>query len=152
MITKEEVLDVQRQWSDGLLKIVEKHRNNEDFKSEASAFIGKLYAYDDGEVLFKPTLASDVQFRLNKASALSYFVAGNPSFSEDKGFALKGWNSVRWENSAIKLEENFAFAMGNYYFRNSDGEIKVEFSFAYKKDNNGKLNIILHDSHFPYQK
>ena len=42
--------------------------------------------------------------------------------------------------------------MGNYYFGNSDGEIKVEFSFAYKKDNNGKLKIILHDSHFPYQK
>ena len=152
MITKEEVLDVQRQWSDGLLKIVEKHRNNEDFKSEASAFIDKIYAYDDGKVLFKPTLAADVQFRLNKASALSYFVAGDPNFSEDKGFALKGWNSIRWENSAIKLEENFAFAMGNYYFGNSDGEIKVEFSFAYKKDNNGNLNIILHDSHFPYQK
>lgn len=152
MITKEEVLDVQKQWSDGLLKIVAKHQNNEDFTSEASGFIDELYAYSYGEVLFKPTLATDVQFRLNKAAALSYFVAGNPGFSEDKGFALKGWTNVRWENSAIKLEENFAFAMGNYYFGNSDEEIKVEFSFAYKKDNNGKLKIILHDSHFPYQK
>ena len=91
MITKEEVLDVQKQWSGGLLKIVEKHQNNEDFTSEASGFIDELYAYSYGEVLFKPTLATDVQFRLNKAAALSYFVAGNPGFSEDKGFALKGW-------------------------------------------------------------
>ena len=29
MITKEEVLDVQKQWSDGLLKIVAKHQNKE---------------------------------------------------------------------------------------------------------------------------
>ena len=42
--------------------------------------------------------------------------------------------------------------MGNYYFGNSDEEIKVEFSFAFKKDIKGKLKIILHDSHFPYQK
>ncbi len=152
MITKQEVLDVQKKWSDGLLKIVAKHQNNEDYLSEASSFIDKLYAYDLGEVLFKPTLATDVQFRLNKEAALSYFVAGNPDFYEDKGFALKGWANVRWENSAIKLEKDIAFAMGNYYFENKDGEIKVEFSFAYKKETNGMLKIILHDSHFPYQK
>jgi hypothetical protein len=152
MITKEEVLDVQKQWSDGLLKIVKKHQNNADYSSEASGFIDDLYAYDSGEVLFKPTLATGVQFRLSKEAALSYFVAGNPDFSEDKGFALKGWTNVRWENSAIKHEENIAFAMGNYYFKNKDGELKVEFSFAYKKDINGMLKIILHDSHFPYQK
>ena len=35
MITKEEVLDVQKQWSDGLLKIVAKHQNNEDFISKS---------------------------------------------------------------------------------------------------------------------
>ena len=41
--------------------------------------------------------------------------------------------------------------MGNYYFTNNEGTIKVEFSFVYKKDNNGDLRIILHDSHLPYQ-
>jgi hypothetical protein len=45
-----------------------------------------------------------------------------------------------------------AVAMGNYYFTPVDGgnEVKVEYSFAYTRDNNGKLKIILHDSHLPY--
>ena len=151
MITKQEVLKAQKKWSDGLLKIVEKHQNNKDYTLEASNFIDEVYAYNSGKVLFKPTLATDVQFRLNKVAALSYFVGGNPNFKEDKGFALKVWTAVRWENSAIKLEGDIAFAMGNYYFKNKDGELKVEFSFSYKKVGN-YLKIILHDSHFPFKK
>ncbi|MFQ3332789.1 MAG: hypothetical protein ACI84S_000010 [Thalassomonas sp.] len=151
MITKQEVLKAQKKWSDGLLKIVEKHQNNKDYTLEASNFIDEVYAYNSGEVLFKPTLATDVQFRLNKVAALSYFVGGNSDFKEDKGFALKGWTAVRWENSAIKLEGDIAFAMGNYYFKNKDRELKVEFSFSYKKEGN-YLKIILHDSHFPFKK
>lgn len=151
MITKQEVLKAQKKWSDGLLKIVEKHQNNKDYTLEASNFINEVYAYNSGEVLFKPTLATDVQFRLNKVAALSYFVGGNSDFKEDKGFALKGWTAVRWENSAIKLEGDIAFAMGNYYFKNKDRELKVEFSFSYKKEGN-YLKIILHDSHFPFKK
>tara|TARA_B110000914_G_C15480394_1_gene455379 strand:+ start:871 stop:1326 length:456 start_codon:yes stop_codon:yes gene_type:complete len=151
MIIKQEVLKAQKKWSDGLLKIVEKHQNNKDYTLEASNFIDEVYAYNSGEVLFKPTLATDVQFRLNKVAALSYFVGGNSDFKEDKGFALKGWTAVRWENSAIKLEGDIAFAMGNYYFKNKDRELKVEFSFSYKKEGN-YLKIILHDSHFPFKK
>ncbi|MAW21729.1 MAG: phosphoribosyl-AMP cyclohydrolase [Flavobacteriales bacterium] len=152
MITKEEVLDIQKQWSDGLLKIVSKHQENKDYIIEASNFIDRLYAYDSSKVLFKPTLASDIQFRKTKESALSYFIAGNSNFREDDGFALKGWESVRWENTGIQVFDNIAIAMGNYYFKNADGNLKVEFSFVYKKDDCGSIKIILHDSHLPYQK
>ena len=152
MITKEEVLDIQKQWSDGFLKIVTKHQENQDYTTEASNFIDKLYAYDSFEVLFKPTLASDAQFRNTKESALSYFIGANSKFIEDNGFALKGWKSVRWENAGVQLFGNIAIAMGNYYFKNDDGELKVEFSFVYKKDACGNIRIILHDSHLPYQK
>ena len=103
MITKEEVLDIQKQWSDGLLKIVAKHQENQDYRTEASNFIDKLYAYDSFKVLFKPTLASDTQFRDTKESALSYFIGANFNFREDKGFALKGWESVSWENAGIQI-------------------------------------------------
>ena len=43
-------------------------------------------------------------------------------------------------------------AMGNYYFTPAKGgdDVKVEYSFAYTKDKDGKLKIILHDSHLPY--
>mgnify|MGYP001029650072 FL=1 len=41
--------------------------------------------------------------------------------------------------------------MGNYFFTNNDGTIMVEFSFVYRKDDQGNLKIILHDSHLPFQ-
>ena len=34
-------------------------------------FIDNMYGYDLGDVMFKPTLASDIQFRLTKEAALS---------------------------------------------------------------------------------
>tara|TARA_B100000902_G_C27290925_1_gene907091 strand:- start:958 stop:1416 length:459 start_codon:yes stop_codon:yes gene_type:complete len=151
MITKEDVLSIQKKWSNGLLEIVNQHQNNLDFSSCASEFIDRLYDYQNTEVLFKPTLAIEIQFRDSKDAALSYFIGNNSNFSEDNGFALKGWSNVKWENSGIQLFENIAIAMGNYYFTNNEGTIKVEFSFVYKKDNNGDLKIILHDSHLPYQ-
>ena len=151
MITKEDVLSIQKKWSDGLLDIVNQHQNNLDFTSCASEFIDRLYDYQNTEVLFKPTLAKEIQFRNSKDAALSYFIGNNSNFPEDNGFALKGWSNVKWENSGIQLFENIAIAMGNYYFTNNEGTIKVEFSFVYKRDNNGDLRIILHDSHLPYQ-
>ena len=151
MITKEDVVSIQKKWSDGLLDIVNQHQNNLDFTSCASEFIDCLYDYQNTEVLFKPTLAKEIQFRNSKDAALSYFIGNNSNFSEDNGFALKGWSNVKWENSGIQLFENIAIAMGNYYFTNNEGTIKVEFSFVYKRDNNGDLRIILHDSHLPYQ-
>ena len=152
MILKKDVIDAQRAWSDGLLRIGEKHQNNEDYISETNIFLDKLYAYDLGEVLFKPTLASDIQFRLTREAAVSYFIGDNSNFLEDTGFALKRWQHIIWENSAIKIEGHIAIAMGNYYFFDGQQKLKVEFSFVYKRIEDGTLKIILHDSHLPYEK
>ena len=151
MITKEDVISVQKKWSNGLLEIVNKHQNNLDFISCASEFIDRLYDYQNGDVLFKPTLAREIPFRNSKEGALSYFVSNNENFPEDKGFALKNWTNIRWENSGIQVFENLAIAMGNYYFTNAGGITMVEYSFVYKKNSDGDLKIILHDSHLPYQ-
>jgi hypothetical protein len=152
MITKYDVISAQKEWSDGILRINNKYIENEDYVGETNRFIDRIYAFDSGEVLFKPTLASEVQFRLTKEAALSYFIAGDEQYPEDSGFALKGWVDVVWENKAIKIEDDIAIAMGNYYFINESEKLKVEFSFVYKRFQNGLLKIILHDSHFPYQK
>ena len=151
MITKEEVLSVQKQWSDGLLNIGRLYSEKGDCNQEATNYLSELYGFHIGEVLFKPTLASVQQFRLTKEAALSYFIGGNSNFDEDSGFALLGWKAVRFENIGIKIEGNIAIAMGNYFFqKEDDSEVKVEYTFVYKKDDSGKLYIILHDSHFPY--
>jgi hypothetical protein len=152
MITEKEVISAQKHWSDGLIKISNNHKNNLDYISQAIKHIDTLYDYAGGKVLFKPTLARNIQFRNTKEGALSYFVANNDDFPEDNGFALKGWTDVRWENSGIQIFDNIAIAMGNYFFTNNDGTIMVEFSFVYRKDDQGNLKIILHDSHLPFQK
>ena len=151
MITKEEVLSEQKKWSDGLLNLGKLYNERADYKQASANYLSELYSFHTGEVLFKPTLASVQQFRLTKEAALSYFIGGNSNFNEDSGFALLGWKAVRFENIGIKIEGNIAIAMGNYFFKKEDkSELKVEYTFVYKKDDSGKLYIILHDSHFPY--
>ncbi len=124
-----------------------------DYITAATNHINQFYNYQEGSVLFKPTLASEKQFRTDFTGALSYFVAGNENYHEDHGFAIKPWSAVRWENVGTKIFGDLALAMGNYYFTPAKGgdEVKVEYSFVYKKDKEGKLKIVLHDSHLPYK-
>jgi len=151
MITKEEVLSMQKQWSVGLLDIGKLYSESADYKQAAVNYLSELYGFQMGEVFFKPTLASVQQFRLTREDALSYFIGGNSNFDEDSGFALLGWKAIRFENIGIKIEGNIAIAMGNYFFqKENESEVKVEYTFVYKQEDYGKLYIILHDSHFPY--
>ena len=150
MIKKEQVLNFQKE---GMVSFILESifSNNGDYVNEAKLFINKFYAYSLESVLFKPTLASNSQFRLNKISALSYFVGGNSNFSEDGGFAIKGWTKIKWENAGVNILGDCAIAMGNYFFKDKNNdELKVEFSIVLKNIN-GKLMLILHDSHLPYQ-
>jgi hypothetical protein len=102
-------------------------------------------------VLFKPTLAAEEQFRPTFDKALSYFVASNNACPEDKGFAIKGWTKVKFENADIITEGSVGMAMGNYFFTKPDGDVsKVEYSFGYMLDNDGNARIILHHSSMPY--
>lgn len=151
-ITEKEVLDAQKAWGEGIVKIGKVYSEKGDYKTAAKEHINNFYNYQEGSVLFKPTLAKEMQFRNDFAGALSYFVAGNKEYAEDKGFAIRPWSAVRWESNGIKIDGNMAIAMGNYFFTPAKGgdEVKVEYSFAYKKDKNGKLKIILHGSHLPY--
>ncbi len=152
MIREEDVIEFQNKWANGIIGISKTFTNHGDYVNEARKFISNLYAYDSEKVLFKPTLAADTQFRLDKVSALSYFVGGNPDFIEDSGFAIKGWDSIKWENAGVIIINDCALCMGNYYFgMNNERDLKVEYSIVVKLIE-GVLKIILHDSHFPYQK
>ncbi|BDD02954.1 phosphoribosyl-AMP cyclohydrolase [Aureibacter tunicatorum] len=150
MITKENVLAAQDSWGSAIVEIGS-HKGKETLTDVTSNIIDRLYAYELGTVLFKPTKAAEIQFRPTKESALSYFIGGNSNFPEDGGFAIQPWTAVRFENSDIILEENRAIAMGNYFFTDLDGGVtKVEYTFGYKKDGNGNLKIDLHHSSLPY--
>jgi hypothetical protein len=150
-MTKEEILKAQEKWAEGIISIGAEYSNKGDYVKAAQTLIDQLYAYDISPVLFKPTKAREKPFRKAKQEALSYFVASNNECSEDKGFALRPWKSVRFENDNFVVLENTGLAMGNYFFTDFDGgEIKVEYSFSYILDAQGKLLINLHHSSLPF--
>jgi len=152
MITKQEIIKVQENWGDGIIKIGSLLNDRKVCEKETDLLIDTLYAFELGVVLFKPTKAADNQFRLTRDGARSYFIGGNGDYPEDHGFALQPWTNVRFVNAATILEENRALAMGNYYFTDKVGnEVKVEFTFGYIKDQNGNLKIDLHHSSLPYK-
>tara|TARA_B100001778_G_scaffold233672_2_gene194655 strand:+ start:910 stop:1380 length:471 start_codon:yes stop_codon:yes gene_type:complete len=150
MVTVTEVESAQKAWGEGIVAIAHAHSTGGDYVSIARHHVESLYAYGLTEVLFKPTMAAVEQFRPNFESALSYFVASNNECPEDKGFAIKGWTKVRFENADIILNDATALAMGNYFFTSPEGdELKVEFTFGYMVDVSGNLRIQLHHSSMP---
>lgn len=148
-ITTEEVEAAQKAWGEGIVKISATHTAGGDYKKAAKKHLDTLYNYDNGMVLFKPTLAAEDQFRGTYDEALSYFVKGMRA--EDSGFAIKGWTNVRFENEGIVTDDDNAMAMGNYYFTGADGSItKVEYTFGYVRGPDGKLKINTHHSSMPF--
>ena len=150
MISKKEIYLYQEKWANGIVSIGKLKDDYVQCKKKTLKFISNLYGFENGTVQFKPTKASDNQFRNNIESALSYFIGGNGSFIEDTGFATNPWSRVEFKNESINIIENIATAMGNYFFTDIKGNtIKVEYSFVYKKIGDS-LKIILHHSSLPY--
>ncbi|MEM8976071.1 MAG: phosphoribosyl-AMP cyclohydrolase [Pseudomonadota bacterium] len=148
-MSEQAVIDAQQAWGEGIVAISKAHTDGSDFSARATDHINTLYAYGDTDVMFKPTLAAEDQFRETFDEALSYFVGTEGS--EDSGFAIKGWTNVRWENNGIFVSDDSAMAMGNYFFTGPDGgETKVEYTFGYVMDDSGRVKINLHHSSLPY--
>lgn len=150
-ITEEEILEAQQTWGSAIVEIGEAYSEEEDYRAVAEQTVDALYGYAEGPVLFKPTKASEKQFRLTREEAVSYFVTG--AVPEDHGFAIQPWSAVRFENAGFVIDGDSAIAMGNYHFTdaNTGEEAKVEFTFGYFRDGQGRLRINLHHSSFPYE-
>src|ERR1700674_2882190 len=146
-ITDDDVNAAQRAWCDALVTMGQVYSEGGEYKAVASLLIDELYDYQDGTVFFKPTLAFGANaFRSTKEGALSYFIAGNPNFPEDTGFALKRWVKVRYDNNAaengIQIHGDIAITMGNFYLTNSEGdEIMVEKTLVFRRCSDGKLRL-----------
>ncbi|MBX7484089.1 phosphoribosyl-AMP cyclohydrolase [Qipengyuania qiaonensis] len=152
-ISEQEVITAQEAWGNGIIEIGRVYSEGGDYRKAAADHIAKFYAYDLSLVLFKPTLAAVEQFRPTFDGALSYFVGGNPSYPEDKGFAITPWSKVRWQNAGITNNAcNMAVAMGNYWFTPAAGgeETKVEYTIGYVKDADNSLRMVVHKSTIPY--
>ncbi len=147
-ITQEDVEAAQKMWGEAVVAIGEAGDEAEKVAKNAAR---TAYAFDLGPIQFKPTLASEQPFRPDMEGALSYFIGGNEEYTEDKGFALKPWSNVRFDNHVIKKQGNIAIAMGHYFFTGPNGEeTKVEYTKGYVKTPDNRVLIFLQDSSLPY--
>lgn len=150
-ITADEIRKAQETWGAGIVAIGKAYTDGGDYVKAAENHLDILYAFEEGPVLFKPTKAAETQFRPNRESALSYFVGGNDKYKEDHGFAIHPWINVRFENEALHIHGDYAVAMGNYFFTETNGNaVKVEYTFGYFKTKEGNLKINLHHSSVPF--
>jgi hypothetical protein len=154
-ITEAEVLAAQKAWGEALVQIATTHERQGPAAAKALAerVLDTAYGYNAGPVLFKPTLTEAPQtFRTTRAGALAYFVGGDPAFPKDSGFALKGWRAVEVQNAAILINGDMATTMGNVRITDKAGQVTtVDKTWAFRKDDNGQLRIVLHHSSLPYQ-
>lgn len=151
-ITDKMVIDAQKAWCSGLIEIGATKDRGGDYVKFASTVIDTAYNYQNGVVLFKPTLTTgDQVFRMDKEGALSYFVGSNSKYPNDSGFALKGWKKCESKPRAIILTGDTALSMGNVHIWDKDGkETIVDKTWGYRTGEKGGLRIILHHSSLPY--
>lgn len=153
-ITEAEVLAAQRAWGDALVAIATAHEREGAAAARrlAEQVIDAAYGYQFGAVLFKPTLTVAPQtFRTTRAGALAYFVGGDPNFPTDSGFALNGWRSVAIQNAAIFIAGDVASTMGNVTLTDRNGRATtVDKTWKFKKDDHGRLRIVVHHSSLPH--
>jgi len=159
-ITIAEVLACQAKWADSIAKISSVYLEEGDYVAAAAQAAGELYGYGHHDVLFKPTKATKHPFRATGEVAMSYFVGAevmkmDEFKGEDAGFAInggKGWKKVVFSNHNVALNGETAVVMGSYDFTcaTTGNVATVEYTFGYKRCEDGKPRIFLHHSSVPY--
>ena len=157
-ITEAEVEQLQAKWAKAIKGCSKIYKNDGDYVGAAAEAAGELYGYEFDQVLFKPTKAAEYPFRPTAGEAMSYFVGGKAvenGYDEDGGFAInggKGFSNVVFNNHKIELAGPMAIAMGDYVFTcaTTGEQSKVEYTFGYKRNKDGKARIFLHHSSVPY--
>lgn len=150
--TDDMVTQTLQTWCDNVVHIGRVYVEGGDLTIATNKVLSDNYDYDNGKVLFKPTLAfGDKTFRPTKESALAYFISGNSSYPNDKGFKLKPWVKVWYNKLDYILHGDLAILQCNVHFIGADdSHIFVNKSFVFKICDDGKIRIILHQSSLPY--
>ena len=75
----EKVIFIQKQWSNSIIEIGKAYKEKKNYLELTNKFLDKLYFFDKGKVLFKPTKASQKPFRKSKSACLSLGVISSDS-------------------------------------------------------------------------
>ncbi|MEM9305279.1 MAG: hypothetical protein AAGE01_24435 [Pseudomonadota bacterium] len=135
-MTKAEVIAAQRAWA---TSVVDRDVDR----------LLDLYDYGTpGEpLLFKPTLTDTI--RIDRRGARSYFVGGDPDYTDDRGFLRQGWTRVVFQSEVgpVPMAGGPGYAdMGHYAFSDGDGGVtRADYTFCYHKLG-GQVLISVHHS------
>jgi len=144
-MSSDQIKNFLTSWKDGVIEIGRVYLEGGDYEKSAEKFISSHYAFDNEDVLFKPTFTKEVIFRNSKDLALSYFVKGD--IAEDNGFALKPWEEIKLEELNTIEEGNSIVAMGTLNFKPIDSEEMTKVAFTFLLINVGDtLKIKVHHS------
>ena len=164
LISKKDIRAAINAWTDALVSISQTYKEQGFDAAEdlAGDVIDGAYAYQLGAVAFKPTWAyGDTTFRTTRDGAISYFVGGNDNF-DDPGFAIgnkpdpvtgqrSSWDDAWFDRSVMRLDGNTATVQGLLYTKDEAGNLSyVDKTWAYQKDDDGTVRIVLHHSSTPY--
>ena len=132
-------------WKDGVIEIGKVFLEDGDYVKRAEDFLSAHYAFDNEEVLFKPTFTKQKLFRNSYELALSYFVKGK--IEEDNGFALKPWESIDLVELNSIEQTSLKVVMGAFKFKpmNQNETTLVAFTFLLIEDG-GSFKIKVHHS------
>lgn len=154
-ITEADVKAAQDGWGKALIQISDDYASGGIAKAKATAnqVLNSAYGYNMGVVLFKPTLTHGQQtFRTTQPGALAYFVGHDSNYPSDTGFALKGWKKYEYRNAGVFIQGDMALTQGHVILTDKDGKVTtVDKTWAFKKDGQGNMRIVLHHSSLPYQ-
>ena len=114
---KQIIKEFLNSWKQGVIEIGKAYQEGADFKTLAEVFIEKHYAFSEEDI------------------------------SEDKGFALKPWETIEVDELNFLLEDNFLASMGTFLFKplNEDEVTKVAFTFIFTEINDS-IKIKVHHS------
>lgn len=153
-ISETDLAEARIAWGNGLVAISKAFDNGgiDAVHAIAGDILDRLYGFEFGPIMFKPTLSGGVQtFRTDRVGTISYFIGHNPDFPTDTGFGLKSWREVTSETSTFFAEGDVAMWMGWVNFTDKDGNlVKVDKSFGYRRAADGSLKLVLHHSSLPY--
>lgn len=140
------VLEFLKSWTDGVIDIGKIYLENGEFVAQSEKFLYAHYAFNEQDILWKPTFTKDKIFRHDFNGALSYFV-GAP-IKEDRGFAVRPWKKIELhEQPNLIVEGDVVIVMGalDFYHFESEESSVVAFTFVLKEFGE-RFKIIVHHS------
>jgi hypothetical protein len=156
-IEEKDVQDAQKAWADGIVNIGKMHGSGKSadyIRAVSDELLDGQYAYKnvgaDVKVLLRVSpAAGKTGVGLTRDDAFQYLFGQDPSNQEVRGFALRPWSGIRFENGGIVRGET-AMAMGRCFLTdNAAAETVAEFTFGYIRDNTGTVRINLQHLSMP---